>query len=57
MNTFQKTLLNDIRNMSDSHVYVKGDKSSNYYKLSPDKSEQLRIRDIQAEYKRSSDIT
>ena len=55
-NNFQSNLSKDIKNMSGSQVHVKGDKSSNYFKLQPDKYEQLRERNIQGEYMKSSNI-
>ena len=51
-NSFQKQMSNDIKGMSKEHVYVKSDKTKNYFKLKPEKHETLLERNIQKEYKK-----
>ena len=55
-NSFQKQMSNDIKGMSKEHVYVKSDKTNNYFKLEPEKHETLLERNIQKEYKKSDEI-
>ena len=51
-NTFQDKLRRDIKDIEDSnYVFVAADKTTNYYKLTPDEHDELLLKNIQKDYK------
>ena len=53
--SFQQKLNNDIRNIkSDKNIYVKADKTTNFYKMSKERYDQLLSASIQKTYKKCS---
>ena len=53
---FQMKLNDNIQKVkAETKVFVKGDKSSNYYLMDKEKEEELRMREINKDYKKAGD--